>query len=88
MRVNPRKIPRSEADVIRARASGQEDGVRGALTIMLYVLKDKFSYTDEQLQAFADMFNYTVDSMNKGYIKQSDLQMVVREEYGTTVELK
>ena len=88
MRVNPRKIPRSEADVIRARAKGQEDGVRGALTIMLYVLKDKFSYTDEQLQAFADMFNYTVDSMNKGYIKQSDLQMVVREEYGTTVELK
>ena len=87
-KVNPKKIPRSEADVIKARAQGQEDGVRGALTIMLYVLKDKFSYTDDQLQAFAEMFNYTVDSISKGYIKPSDLQMVVREEYGTTVEMR
>ena len=55
---------------------------------MLYTLRDKFSYTDEQLQAFSDAYNYTVDSINRGYIKPKDLQLVIKEEYGTTVELK
>lgn len=88
MKVNPRKIPRSEADVIKARTHGYEEGIRGALTIMLYTLKDKFNADDDQLKGFADAFNYTVDGINRGYIKPKDLQMVIREEYGTTVELK
>lgn len=88
MKVNPRKIPRSEADVIKARTQGYEEGIRGALTIMLYTLKDKFGSTDDQLKEFADAFNYTVDGINREYIKPKDLQMVIREEYGTTVELK
>lgn len=87
-KVNPKKIPRSEADVIKARAQGYNEGIRGALTIMLYTLKDKFSYTDEQLKVFSDAFNYTVDGINRNYIKPKDLQMVIWEEYGTTVELK
>jgi hypothetical protein len=88
MKVNPRKIPRSEADVIKARTEGYEEGIKGALTIMLYTLKDKFNADDDQLKEFADAFNYTVDGINRGYIKPKDLQMVIREEYGTTVELK
>lgn len=87
MKVNPKRIPRTEADVIKARAQGYDDGIRGSLTIMLYTLRDKFSYTDAQLQAFSDAYNYTVDSINRGYIKPKDLQLVIKEEYGTTVEL-
>lgn len=88
MKVNPKRIPRTEADVIRARTQGYDEGIRGSLTIMLYTLRDKFSWTDEQLQAFSDAYNYTVDSINRGYIKPKDLQLVIKEEYGTTVELK
>lgn len=88
MKVNPRKIPRSEADVIKAQKQGFQEGVQGALTIMLYTLKDKFSADDEQLKAFADAFNYTVDSINKGYVTDKDLRTVIKDEYGTTVELK
>lgn len=87
-KVNPKKIPRSEADVIKARAQGYDEGIRGALTIMLYTLRDKFSYSDDQLQAFSDAFNYTVDSICENYIKPGDLKMVIKEEYGTTIELK
>ena len=88
MKVNPKKVPRSEADVIKARTLGYNEGIRGSLTIMLYTLKNDFAYTDEQLTAFADAFNYTVDSINRGYIKEQDLKTVIRDEYGTTVELQ
>lgn len=85
---NPRKIPRTQADVDKARKQGFDDGIKGALTIFLYTLRDKFSADDEQLKEFADAFNYTLDSINRGYVKETDLQSVIRDEYGTTIELK
>lgn len=87
MKTNPRKIPRTQQDVNRAYDRGLQDGSVGALTIMLYVLKDKFNYTEEQLHAFSDAFNYTADSMAQGYITQADLKTVVKEEYGTVLRL-
>jgi hypothetical protein len=85
---NPRKIPRTQADVDKAYDKGLMDGTVCGLTVMLYVLKDKFEAEDEQLQEFSDAFNYTIDSMAKGYITQADLKNVVKQEYGTVIELK
>ena len=85
---NPRKIPRTQADVDKAYDKGLIDGTVCGLTVMLYVLKDKFDADDEQLQEFSKAFNYIVDSMAKGYITQADLKCVVKEEYGTVIELK
>lgn len=85
---NPRKIPRTQADVDKAYKRGMNDGLQGALTIMLYTLKDKFGTGDEELQEFADAFNYTVDGINRGYVSEKDLQTVIKDEYGTTVVLK
>lgn len=85
---NPRKIPRTQADVDKAKRQGFDEGIKGALTIFLYTLRDKFSASDEQLKEFADAFNYTLDSINKGYVKEKDLQTVIREEYGTTLVMK
>jgi hypothetical protein len=85
---NPRRQPKTQADVDKARATGFNEGIKGALTIFLYTLRDKFSASDEQLKEFADAFNYTLDSINKGYVKEKDLQTVIREEYGTTLVMK
>ena len=85
---NPRRIPRTQADVEKAYKRGMTDGLQGALTIMLYTLKDKFGSEDAELQEFADAFNYTVDGINKGYVSEKDLQSVIRDEYGTTVVMK
>jgi len=85
---NPRKIPRTQADVDKAYKRGMNDGLQGALTIMLYTLKDKFGSDDADLKEFADAFNYTVDGINKGYVSEKDLQSVIRDEYGTTVIMK
>lgn len=85
---NPRRLPRTQADVEKAYKRGMNDGLQGALTIMLYVMRDKFSADDSQLEAFADAFNYTVDSINRGYISTKDLQTVIKDEYGTTILVK
>jgi hypothetical protein len=87
-KTNPRKIPRSQADVERAREQGRDEGINGALTIMLFTLMDKFGADDAQLREFADAFSYTVDSIERGYITEADLRKVVRDEYHTTIETK
>lgn len=85
---NPRRIPRTQADVNKAYKRGMNDGLQGALTIMLYTLKDKMGAEDGELQKFADAFNYTVDGINKGYVSEADLRTVIRAEYGTEIEVK
>lgn len=85
---NPRRLPRTQADVEKAYKRGMNDGLQGALTIMLYVMRDKFAAQDDQLESFADAFNYTVDSINRGYISTKDLQGVIKDEYGTTIVMK
>jgi hypothetical protein len=87
-KTNPRKIPRSQADVERAREQGRDEGINGALTIMLFTLMDKFGADDAQLREFADAFSYTVDSIERGYITEADLRKVVKDEYHTTIETK
>lgn len=85
---NPRRIPRSQADVNRAEERGKEMGTKGALAIMLYTLHDKFGADDAQLCEFADAFNYTLDGLAKGYVKVKDLESVLKNEYGTTIEVR
>ena len=87
-KVNPRKKPATAADLKKAADVGFNNGICGALTIMLYTLKDKFGTTDEELKEFADAFNYTLDSINKGYVKLKDLQKVISEEYGIDIVLE
>lgn len=87
---SPHSIPRTQQDVDRAFEKGYgkgfNEGIVGGLTIMLYVLKDKFNADDEQLKQFSNAFNYTADSLAKDYIKPSDLKTVVKEEYGTVLK--
>lgn len=86
-RKSPRSIPRTQQDVDRAYEKGLIDGTKSALTILLYVLKDKFGADDEQIQAFSDEFNNVIDSIDKGYVTEADLATVVREEYGTVISM-
>ena len=86
-KVNPRRIPKTQADVAKAYTHGREDGTKGALTIILYCLKDKYGWDDMRLQGFAEMFNYTVDSVCQGYVTEADLRSVIKVEYGLKAEV-
>lgn len=87
-KTNPRRIPRTQADVDRALEQGREEGINGALIMFLYTMRDKFGATDEELTQFSDAFNYVVDSINQGYITEADLKNVVKVEYGTIIAEK
>lgn len=87
-KTNPRRIPRTQADVDRAYDKGLTDGSVCALTVMLYVLKDKFGAEDAQLAEFSEKFNRTIEAMNDGYVTEADLKTVVKEEYGTVITVK
>ena len=88
MKVNPRRIPKTQHDVDKAYERGMEAGSKGALTIMLYVMQDKFGADEEKLKEFADAFNYMLDSIAKGYVKESDFESVLKVEYGTIVKVE
>ena len=87
-KTNPRKIPKTQADVDKAYDRGRTDGAKSTVIIMMYALKDKFNASDEQLTEFFEAITYTVDSINKGYITEKDLQTVIKEDYDMEFVLK
>ena len=87
-KVNPRKIPKSQADVDKAYERGKTEGAKSSIIIMMYALKDKFNASDEQLTEFFNAITYTVDSINKGYITEKDLQTVIKEDYDMEFVMK
>ena len=87
-KTNPRKIPRSQADVDKAYESGKAAGAKSTVIIMMYAMKDKFGATDEQLTDFFEAISYVVDSINKGYITEKDLMTVIKDDYDMEFVLK
>ena len=86
-KVNPRNIPRTQADVDRAYSDGMDFGCEFALNVVLYVLKDKHDAPDEDIMQFRDEFMYVIDSVAKKYLSYSDIQRALSEDYDLTVRL-
>ena len=87
-KTNPRRVPKTQADVDKAYDRGREEGAKSSIIIMMYAMKDKLGATDEQLTEFFDAITYTVDSIHKGYITEKDLQTVIKEDYDMSFVLK
>ena len=87
-KVNPLKIPKTQADVDRAYERGKTEGAKSSIIIMMYAMKDKFGATDEELAEFFNAITYTVESINKGYITEKELQTVMKEDYDMSFVLK
>ena len=87
-KTNPRRVPKTQADVDKAYERGRTDGAKSSIIIMMYAMKDKFGASDEQLTEFFEAITYTVDSINKGYITEKDLQTVIKEDYDMSFVLK
>lgn len=89
---SPKSIPRTQQDVDRAyelgRAAGYDAGMNGALTLLLWTLRDRYGASDADLDKFARDFNYTLDSIVRGYVKESDLRAALKEEYRLTARIK
>lgn len=83
---NPRRIPRTQADVDHALKLGQAQGVDLAMTIFFTAMMDKGIVPREQVPKMWDACLYVSDSIIKGYVNIYEQQRVLQEEYGISFE--
>lgn len=83
---NPRRIPRSQADVDRAKAEATDEATWRAIYIILYVLADKLGFRDEMATRAWMLFNRAVEQVNSGELKWQDIAQVIKQEYGYEIE--
>lgn len=81
---NPRKIPRTQADVDRAREAGIVEGSRCAQVIMMSALLDKFNAGDYIADVWAAFEKLSLEII-EGRVTVPDLRTVLREEYGLDI---
>ena len=81
-KTNPKRIPRTQADVDKAFMSGMNTGIEILCDIFLNVLLDKHNATQEELDVFATEVNELCDSLNQGYVNYADIHNTLREDYG------
>jgi hypothetical protein len=72
-KVNPRRRPATQADVIKAKRQAQEEAVKLAWSILFTVLRDKEGYDLEGLQRVWQEVDELSESIVKGYCTVADL---------------
>ena len=85
-KVNPRRIPCTQADVDRAFADGISAGVNTAMAILFIVLLDKTEADADFIAALMPMVaDYSREVKNRR-LTYADLKDVLKREYNITLE--
>lgn len=87
MKTNPKRIPKTQADVDKAFSNGMDFGAEFALNVVLYVLKDKHNATDDEIMQFRDEFMYVIDSVGKKYLAYADIVRTLKTDYDLAVNI-
>ena len=87
-KLNPRKIPKTQADCDKAYKRGQTETIEFACAVACISLHDVFSPSGEQMQKFNQKFNQTVSAILNGEIKYADIVNALKEEYGLEMEFR
>jgi CRISPR/Cas system-associated protein Csx1 len=83
-RPNPRKIPRTQADVDKAFNDGIYAGVHNATAIFLNVLLDKFGAKDHIRDVWLEI-NKLSESVIEGRVSIQDIVYMLKTEYDIEV---
>ena len=86
-KTNPRRIPKTQADVDRARNEGFDFAFEFVSSIQLFILADKYGWTVEQIQELITKFEFYCSQINAGEINYNDIVDTVRKEYGFDVTM-
>lgn len=84
-KINPRRRPATEADILRSREEGRTEAIGLAMAIMFTAMLDGGFLTPEQMRPAWDKVNYLSDSIVKGYVNVADLRRTLKEEYDIEV---
>ena len=85
-KVNPRRVPRTEADVAAAYTKGVTEGLNRGIELMLYVLIDKHDAPMEDVQQLAVELNHAAECVAEGYVTWAGVRRMLKE-YNVEVEL-
>ena len=80
-KINPKNIPKTQADVDRAWKRGVDDGVHNAMALFFNVMLDKFDGGG----IIVDIWKETIklsDEVSEGRVKIPEIVRMLREEYG------
>lgn len=80
---NPRRLPRSQADV----DSAFQDGATLTLDLMPFTLGTDMEMSDEWLETFHERYMAHLRALKAGYITQEDLRETTLIEKGWKLEL-
>ena len=86
-KVNPRRVPRTEADVAAAYAKGVTEGLNRGIELMLYVLIDKHDAPMDDVQQLAGELNHAAQCVAEGYVTWADIRQMLKE-YGVETALE
>lgn len=79
-KVNPRKIPRTQADCDRAWERGVLDGVSNATAMFLMVIVDKFDGADHVMSVWNEINKLSAE-VKERRVSVADLKNTLKEEY-------
>lgn len=87
-RINPRRIPRSQADVDKAYEKGRDDAIQIFLNVCLYTLGPDMGMDDDGLELFNKRFLKNLECHIHGELTDKDMTSAMLEEKGWEVEIK
>lgn len=85
-KTNPKRIPRTQADVDKAFMEGLNVGMEISIDIMMSVLLDKHGAKQEELDIYGAEINDLCDSINEGYVNYADIRNTLREDYNFKIK--
>ena len=85
---SPRSIPRTQQDVDKALALGHAEGANFISTMILFILKDKHDFPDDEIERLAKEVDFYCGQLNSGDISFSDIKNALKQEYSVTVKFR
>lgn len=79
-KTNPRRIPRTQADVDKAYSNGVVEGLNRGIDLMLYVLIDKHDAPMDDVQQLASELNHAAQCVAEGYVTWADIRQMLKED--------
>lgn len=85
---SPRSIPRTQQDVDRALEHGHSEGANFVSTMMLFILKDKHGFPDDEIERLAKEVDFYCGQLNAGDISFADVKNALKQEYDVTIKFR
>lgn len=80
-KVNPRKIPRTQADVEKAHNQGMMFGFEYAIVLLLFILADKHDAPADDIQILSEEIGSYTESIANGDINYNDIRKALMDDY-------